>query len=402
MQRNNKPESMQEINEQLQPQTKKLGIYLDINTRPAEPSVVTYLLIDNPELGYSSLLPHIDADHIGRFARLCKAANGLFQPLLPISRAAHYVVVKPSVVEIKKILDALAPDALKLFLQRKVKNVLGQSGITYVNMTLLQLAYSAGDDDMCLKLEPYFKRAFGNKEAAREAIHRQLNEKFAEGSEAEKAQREIRETEIKTQLQGLLKTVIQAISDEKFNLGCDANNKLILSPATLAAITAFRKALDALQPKVIEKGMAFRYNTLQEIYDAYVQAAAQWGYNYNRCALFEDGVLSSVLGYLPENDAERCSQGLYYLQKDPPEPFARSLNLRGTNINFYDSLRGCSPDFSNLSGTCFDIVYGLASAGAASPFARLAHVGKLMSNKNREQTALMQRVGQHQASRAVI
>jgi len=370
MQRKTEPESMKEIREQLQPQTKKRGIYHGIDTRDAEPSVVKCLL-NNPGFARDLLSPHLDVDNFSRSARTCRGSNTMFKPLLPISRAAHYVIVKPSVVEIKKILDKLDLDSLKTFLQKEVNNVLGQSRITYVNMTLLQLAYSAGDDEMCLVLEPYFERAFGSQEAAREEIRKQLNEKFAEGSEVEKAQREARELEIKNQLQGLLATVIQAITNEKFNHGRDAAKKLILSPATLDAITTFRKALDALQPKIIDKGMHFRYNTLQEIYDTYAQAAAQWGYDYNRCALFEDGVVVAALLNVPENDAQKFSQGLYYLQNNPTEACGRSLKLRDTETNFYDSLRLASVDFSGLSGSCVDIICG-GVGRARSVRARLA------------------------------
>ena len=346
MQRTTKPESMNE--------TKKRGLD-DIDTRNTELSVLNYLLND-PKLARDLLSPHLDVDNLSRFAPTCRASYTLFKPLLPISQAAHYVIVKPSVVEIKKILDQLLdPASLKLFLQKKVANVLGQSGITYVNMTLLQLAYSAGDGEMCLELKPYFERAFGSGETAGEAIREQLNEKFAEGSEVEKAQRAARELKIKNQLQALLNTVIQAITEEPFNRGSDADKKLILSPATLAAITTFRNALDALQPKVIEKGMAFRFNTLQEIYDAYAHAAAQWGYHHNRCALFEDGVLAPGFLNVPENDAQKFSQGLNYLQKNQS---ARSLKLRGSENNFYECLRSASLDFSGLSGWCVDIIFG--------------------------------------------
>ena len=398
---NVKPGSMKEIREQLQPQTKKRGIYHGIDTRDAEPSVVKCLL-NNPTLARDLLSPHLDVDNLSRSARTCRGSNTMFKPLLPISRAAHYVVVKPSVVEVKKILDTLTPDSLKIFLQRKIKNVLGQSRVTYVNMTLLQLAYSAGDDEMCLVLETYFKRAFGSQEAAREEIRKQLNEKFAEGSEEEKRQREAHELEIKNHVQGLLATVIQAITHERFDHGRDANNKLILSPATLDAITTFRKGLDALQPTLIDKGMHFRYNTLQEVYDAYAQAATQWRYDYNRCALFEDGVVVSALLNVPENDAQKFSQGLYYLQQAQPEPFARNLKLRGSASNFYDFLRQGSADFSGLSGSCVDISFGgrrARRAGRGTGRVRLAYQNLCRtktSNLDRLCSALVstQRLGQ--------
>ena len=53
--------------------------------------------------------------------------------------------------------------------------------------------------------------------------------------------------------------------------------------------------------------------------------------------------------------AQKFSQGLNYLQKNQS---ARSLKLRGSENNFYKVLRGASLDFSDLSGSCVDIIGG--------------------------------------------
>lgn len=307
----------------------------------------------------TEVLPWLEIRDLGRLGLTCT----FFQMQLPIARAAYYVAVQTSVVEIQKILDAASPELLRKLLTKKIAKVATKSSRTLINHTLLQLSFGEGDDDMCYVFKPYFERAFGSVGAAREEIRRQINEKCPEESEEEKQQREAEDLRIKNHLAGLLAAVIQAITNEQFNHGLDAEDKWILTPATLAAIATFREALDALQAKIVDKGMHYRSNTLQETYDAYFQAARQWQDDFKRCALFEDGVLSSVLSYVPENDAERFSQGLYYLQNDPPEPFTRRKTLRDTNMNFYDHLRQASEDFSGLTGSGVDIFHGREQVG---------------------------------------
>jgi hypothetical protein len=148
-------------------------------------------------------------------------------------------------------------------------------------------------------------------------------------------------------------------------LGKDANNKLILSDATMVAINTFRRKFADSQPKIIEKGPHFRDNTLLETYNAYAQAERQWGYNYNKGALFEDGVLSCVLLYVPANVVQKFSQGMYYLQ-DKSEKFSRRDTLRNGKNNFYLVSRGPSVDFS-LKGSCIDIVFGGVARCASPP-----------------------------------
>ena len=262
---------------------------------------------------------------------------------------AHYVVVEPSEDKVTTILK-LEPTLINFV----TKQIIDNSGRELIDNTIFQLAYGAGDPEMCLAIKPFFEKVYGSEKAAIEEMEKQRKQKFAEDKEADEKQ----DKQAKDHMQHLLTTVNAAITAEQFNLGKDVNNRLILSPATLAAIETFRAEFDKSQPKRIEKGMHFRNNTLLETYNAYVQAAVQWNYNYNTCALFEDGVLSCVLFYAPANDAQRFSQGLYYLQDQKPnEKFTRSLALRVGKNNFYLVVRGGSIDFS-LSGSSVYIYSG--------------------------------------------
>ncbi len=265
---------------------------------------------------------------------------------------AHYVVVEPNEDKVITILK-LDPTLINFV----TKKIIDNSGRELIDNTIFQLAYGAGDPEMCLAIKPFFEKVYGSEKTAIEEMEKQRKQKFAEDKEADEKQNK----QAKDHMQNLLAPVIAAMTVEQFNLGNDVNNKLILSPATLAAIETFRAEFDKSQPKRIEKGMHFRNNTLLETYNAYAQAAVQWNYNYNKCALFEDGVLSYVLFYAPANDAQRFSQGLYYLQDNKPnEKFTRSLSLRVGKNNFYLVLQGGSIDFS-LSGSSVDI-YGITIA----------------------------------------
>ncbi len=205
--------------------------------------------------------------------------------------------------------------------------------------------------------EPIFVEVYGSEDAGIQEMERQRYEKFAEDKEADEKE----DQRAKAHLANILNPVIQAIAQEQFNLGEDADNRLILSAATLTAIETFREEFAKSQPKIIEKGMHFRNNTLLETYSAYAQVAPHWNYSYNKCALFEDGVLSCVLSYASAKDAQECSQGLYFRQ-ERAEPFARSLMLRGTQNNFYAAVRAASVVFF-LSGSCVDIYLGAVARG---------------------------------------
>lgn len=266
-----------------------------------------------------------------------------------LQEAGKAIVALPTHAEIEKILTMLK--RLPHLVLRDIPEATDLSGRIFRNWKLLPLTYGAGDDELCFLFKPYFAIACGSEEAGEREWLRQLQEKeFLEVDP-------VKEQQIKQQLAGLLNAVIQAISNERFDNGEDANGRKILSPATLAAIATFREAFTASQPKIIDKGMHFRYNTLQETFDAFVLAAQQWNYDYKRCALFADGVLSHVLPYAPTNDLMRFLQGLYYLQ-DKKEPFKRVLTARDATA-YADILTAESADFV-LSGSCLDILFGPA------------------------------------------
>lgn len=336
-----------------------------MNNRPSASAIEVFL---PSEPGQTEFLPWLTTvSGLARTCRglygSCRGLYGFFQDVFLLERLAHYIIVEPNVVEVIKMVRAY-PELLNT----NISKVVNHKGQVIRNNKPFSLAFGAGDDELCAALKEEMICFYGSKEAAEAEIEKQLNEKIGEENKEQ-------DDRIKNQLDALLQSVTQAMTIEQFNLGRDANNKLILSPATLAAITAFREGLAALQPKIIDKGMHFRLNTLQETYDTYVQVAAQWGDNYNRCALFEDGVISSVLFYVPENDAQKFSQGLnylYYVAKPQREDFARRLTLRGTNHNFYDYLRSPSGDFS-LSGSCIDIVVGRRRRGEDETRRHWAH-----------------------------
>lgn len=160
-------------------------------------------------------------------------------------------------------------------------------------------------------------------------------------------------------MEGLLKTVIAAISSENFDHGTDEKHRWILSDATLKAIETFRTEFDAVHPKTIDKGMHYRYKSTQQLYDAYEIAAERWSYNYEKCALFGDGVLIKGLVNLPTNDAMRCCQGLKVYQKGNGTPEASTRLLKTIEgHHFYTYLRGDSVQFS-IVGSCIDIENGM-------------------------------------------
>ena len=287
---------------------------------------------------------------VASLASTCQFLHEKIKPILDqrkLQALAHFILIEPNEVKVKSIL-AHSPELVDVLVPR-IKDAAGR---IHKEKTLLQLAYGAGDCEMCAVLKPSFIVHYKNKEAGVAAMQKQINEEFGHDTAEDQAEEKIQNAKI---LQSILKPVIAAIDTEQFNLGSDANNKLLLSPVTLAAIDKFR---DELKSWLLsnEKGLHFRHSTLQETYNTYALLTTQWDYQYNKCALFEDGVLSSVLTYVPENDAQKFSQGLDHLLKEN-EPCQRSLALRGGGGNFYEVLRGPSLDFA-LSGSCVNLEFG--------------------------------------------
>lgn len=297
------------------------------------------------DLIINNIVPELDPTTALNLAVGNKDLLRLFKSYVftPEARLAHYIVVEPNDIKVREILDE-HPELV----QTKIKKVIDKSERTIINATPLQLAYYAGDERMCETIKPFIEKACGSEDAGREEMRRQIKEKETKESEENNKQ-------IKEHLAGILATVIQAISNEQFNRRDPKTNKFILSDATLKAIAEFKEAFDATQPKVIDKGMHFRLETLQEVCEAYADAARQqWNYAYNKCALFEDGVLAHVLTYVPANIAQEFNQGLYYRQ-DRNEEFIRANKTRDGR-HFYRYLRGGSDDF-HLSGRRVDIIY---------------------------------------------
>jgi hypothetical protein len=302
---------------------------------PTEPSV-------------TELMPKLDVRDLSRLARTCRGLRDLFNAPLLIARAAHYIIVEPDNDNIKKVIAML--DADPWLVGAVINQVTSNTGLIIKKKTLFQLANGAGDAEFCHAMKAAFIKHCGSEEAAIKEMERQRNEILE--SEEEYKKKEVENT---AHIQLLLQPVIAAIDAEQFYFGRDANEKILLSPATLAAIETFR---DELRKWLLnmKSGMHFHYNTLLEAYNTHAVLVAQWQYDIYKCALFEDGVLSSILAYVPENDAQKFSQGLYYLQDDN-EPCRRSVALREGGKNFYKVLRGPSKYFA-LSGSCVHILRG--------------------------------------------
>jgi hypothetical protein len=328
-------------------------------------------------------------------ASTCRFLHEKIKPVLDrrkLQTLAHYVLIEPNEVKVKSILTH-SPELVDVIIPK----IVDSAGRIHEGKKILQLAYGAGDPEMCAVMKPSFIVHYKNEEAGVDAMQKQINEEFGHDTAENQAESEIKNAE---RLQLILNPVIAAIDAEQFDLGRDPNKKILLSPVTLAVIETFR---DKLKSWLLsnEKGLHFRHHTLQETFKTYALLATQWNYDYNKCVLFEDGILSSLLSYAPENDAQKFSQGLYYLQ-EKNEPCRRSLELREGGKNFYDALRESSEVFA-LSGSCVNIIFGRrcrCCAGGAHWGAR--SVSKLMSSKNFELAKLMQPTQQPNASRCVI
>lgn len=295
-----------------------------------------------------------DNQNIIDFALACRGFYHATQSVLNERKLAHHVILAPTKTNKATVLAMLDADPKLLF--TKIKLCEDKSGRVFKNKTVFQLARGAGDDDYCLALKSAFIKYYqGDEKAAIAEMTKQRQEMF----ESDKEEMD-KEAACKAHLEEILKPVVAAIDAEQFNHGKDDKNRLILSQKTLDAIMRFREEYAKIRFKVID-GMHFRYNTLSEVFTEHARVAAGWGYNYNKCVLFEDGVLSTIESDLPVNDAQKAAQGLYYLQEeDKPESCNRSVALREGGKNFYEVVRGPSLVFV-LSGCYVDISYGHAA-----------------------------------------
>lgn len=293
----------------------------------------------------NSLLPKLDTHSVRNLARTCRGMYFFlegFNEFSLIHRLAHFIVVNPNPEKARRLIQ-LKPSLL----MSPVKEI-KVNGISIKGYTPFQLAYGAGDGEMCMMLKMELTKFLGSEDAAINEIQRQLAEKKLNEID------QVKDEKIKKQLAVGLEQVIQAISEAQFTLRDD--EKLAVSPATLEAITKFNAALNALQPKTIEEGMHFRLSTLQETLAAYLQAIRTYRFQNDQYSLFEESVLSSVLKLVPVNDAQRFSQGLFSLY-EKKEPFTRSLILHDPLKNFYEYLHQPSEDFT-ISSSCINILLG--------------------------------------------
>ncbi len=298
----------------------------------------------------------------------------------PVQSLVYYLVHKPDEKSVWDILNAY-PHLLNF----QFKKVVFQK-YTATNMTPLQLAHSAGDIEMRDNVfEPLFIQHYGDEQKGIEEMQKQISE-----------------------LKNIHKPfdfglIMQAISNEPFNLGKDETNRWILSPAMLAAIDVFIEEYDENQPKIFDKAMLFSWETLGKFAEAYAANAAQWGGNnyYLRCALTEEAVLREVILRAPENDKQRFNQGIYYFQQANPEQFKRWQKNRD-DASFDDSLKARSVNF-NLRASCSDIIFGRAAmrggwCGVPTVAVGVAAVTKFLSNKNFKLAELMQPHPVHQST----
>jgi hypothetical protein len=322
----------------------------------------------------------ISPTDVSHLARTCKS---LFHPIKPtlaqrkLEKLAHYVVLEPNEDKVTVILNT-SPALINAV----IKQIIDTAGRIHINKTIFQLAYGAGDDLMCLAIKSFFVKIYGSEEAGIQEMQRQIDQIAGESKE----ESDRKEHESKTHFNLILQPVIAAINAEQFNLGRNARKKWILSPHTLLALETFRAEFTKSQlnqPKI--NGMHFRYNTLLEMYEAYAAAERWWPFTYKKHQVFQEGVLAFILLYLPENDAQKFSQGLNCLETSP---IARKMTIHNTTNNFYCSLRGPSKclDFPFSAADCVLAAHGVAIAVGVG----FAEVSKLMSYKKVKLAKLMQ------------
>jgi hypothetical protein len=257
----------------------------------------------------------------------------LFGAKVWLRELAYYLVIEPNEKKVEGILNR----DLKI-LNTELKEIVLQTK-TLKNMTPLQLAQSAGDIEMRNNVfKPLFIKFYGDENKGLEEMDKQIGE-----------------------LKNIHKSfdfgpIMQAISNETFNLGLDTTGRLLLNPATLIAIQIFTKEYDENQPTVIDKAMQFRWETLKEFSMARDIAHAQWPNakeKYYRLSLIKNVVLRKVIQHATENDKTRFNQGFINLKQGIFE--RRHKNTLGQT--FDDSCKVPAFDFC-LDFSCPDILYG--------------------------------------------
>jgi len=293
------------------------------------------------------------------YVRISKVSRGMYELIKPIkdsSALQKYINQEPNEDKVAYILR----NNLNL-LMNEFKEVVGNTQI-FLDVTPLQLAYGAMDDAMCYTLKQFFIQFHNyDEKAAIDEMQKQINEMKDDHQSFD------------------FDPIMQAISKESFNNG-RANGKLILSPATIDAIDKFREDFTATQPKIIHKGMHFRWETIQELFKT--AAAAEVLSNnvhHMKAILLEDAVLAWVLGYIPENSVQSFNQGLIHLQQYK-ESYKRAASTRD-GYNFRDVLKKESNYFHLLEGSCVDIIFGRGERAELEVNKRLDLVNNYIDQK---------------------
>jgi hypothetical protein len=257
-----------------------------------------------------------------------------FSPCVVEHRLVHHFAFVPD----EKRANAVLEHHLNLLALVFKKVVFPQHTVT--NVTFLQLVHGSGDIEMRDRvLRPLFIRHYGEEKGIEE-MQRQIGE-----------------------MKNVHKPfdfgpIIEAISNELFN---------------------HVKDFDDNQPKIIDKAMQFRWETLQEFIDAYDSAASHWGHSDKKCALLEDVALTWMLRYAMENDKQRFNQGVYHLQKENPEPFYRAYaNCDG---HPFDVLLSRASNEFVLDSPCVDILFG-GSTGGRRTISAPSFLAEFLLNKN--------------------
>ena len=314
----------------------------------------------------SSLEGPSDACHLAETCRFLyrQTASTILKRKIQKFRFAEWVVAYPSL----DINTLLSDDAA--LLRIRIDEVIDSTRHRVIRKrTLYQLACGAGDNELAILLENVFIYHYGKK-AARIEIERQLHDML---ETEEDLQENIR---IDAMFDELLTAMIAAIEAEPFDGARDAKGRLHLRPETLVAIEIFKEGFAKTQPKVIVRGMHFRYSLMQTAYNRYDALEKQWENDYYKCALYQDVVLATIQAYVPANDAQKFSRGGIvkfinaYLSAKKPGPGPRSFVLCEGNANYYEVVRGDSVDFV-MHGSCINIDTGCTRPVRPLPHAKI-------------------------------
>lgn len=128
--------------------------------------------------GFSEYKDAVSLAHTCRF--LYHGTKGAVDELKQ-KALAQCIVVEPNTVKVTAILE----QDPKL-INAAIKEINDNSDRILINNTILQLAYGAGNAEMCLAIKPFFVKVYGSEEVAIREMKCQLAEKFGGNKEEDK------------------------------------------------------------------------------------------------------------------------------------------------------------------------------------------------------------------------